>query len=98
MNQKRKKRQKANSKPKYEPVEGMEIKPKSKKGNKVILRKETETGKPDVFRSKEQGQFDSRILSPFRMNNAPIEQKSASKGPANEDPNKFPSRVTFIPY
>ncbi len=38
---------------------------KGKKGNKIVLRKETVRNEKDIFRAKEQGQFDSRILSPF---------------------------------
>ncbi|CAI2373266.1 unnamed protein product [Moneuplotes crassus] len=72
---------------------------KQKKDNKVILRKESDIAQGDILRTKEQGQFDSRILSPFRMGNMPIEDTSTAPRNNNMDNSSMlPSRVTFIPY
>ena len=52
----------------------------------------------DILRANEQGQFDSRMLSPFRMGNTPakVETTVDNSGPRGDE--NLPNRVTFIPY
>ncbi|CAI2367742.1 unnamed protein product [Moneuplotes crassus] len=72
------------------------IKPKSR--NNMISRHQTDPGSDDIFKARQKGQFDSRMLSPFRMNNTSIQDTSPTPIRTNNDQYCLPSKVTFIPY